>query len=89
MEHWTSEEEEQALNDMRRFRDTLKKVRAKRGLTREQVAKRGGITLGAYRMTEGWLRCLSGERIKRVAKGLGVDPAWLAEQAGYPVYRAK
>ncbi len=88
MENWASEEEAQVRGDMSRFRETLRSVRREKGLTREVVAGRAGLTLSAYRQTESWLRCVSGERIKRVAKGLEVDPAWLAEQAGYPVHKA-
>jgi transcriptional regulator with XRE-family HTH domain len=71
--------------DINRFRNALEDIRADKGLSRETVAQRAGISLSAYRQTECLLKCVSAERIKRVAKALEVDPAWLAEQAGYPV----
>ncbi|MCP5110466.1 MAG: helix-turn-helix domain-containing protein [bacterium] len=82
------DEDESSRRDMWRLGSVLRSRRDELGLSVQNVIDRTGnaLSMNAYRGTEnGQLRRISGWRIKIIAKALDLDPAWLAEQAGYPV----
>jgi transcriptional regulator with XRE-family HTH domain len=61
------------------FRDELKRLREKAGLTQESLAQRAGTSVGNVRNYEQGIRIPSFPGVIKLAKALGVDCTAFAE----------
>lgn len=57
-------------------------ARQKRGLTMQELADKSDVSPSAINLIEKGRRAPSAETVEGLAKGLGVDPCWLAYGTG-------
>ena len=58
----------------------LRAIRKWKGLTQVEIADRTGLAQGYISDLDSGRKAGTGETMKAVAKALGVDPAWLAQE---------